>query len=317
MAHKKTLILGIFIALFFLSGKSVAQEPDSTGKTIFKKVSLTILGPYAKLYYNGVQDLDSNKHEPDGGFLIGGEASVTFGAEKYNDGTLELGWSLDTKGNLDGFMDLDFRLDKYLSTKIGHPKKTMAILKSAFSHEERYRNVPTLDLIQSSGPGGTMTLKNVPFNGMTLTAGGFLKKGSAELGTSLELGKWFKGAGSYYQKNWMAGMRLDFPVFTFVGYHHKDSVTSAYVHLKPWTPKKITGRRPNGYMEFFGSATYAYAEKKVKWDVGFLYTIPIPLLLHTKYTFATVGFATDFRTWIKGTASLDIRDWFKKRTKRR
>lgn len=319
MALLKTLILGILIALFFLSGKSVAQEPDDTPKkdsvvkkteTLKRKLAwIDIYGPYAALYYNGLQDLDSGKHEPGGGFVIGGEATVNFGAEKYKDGTLELGWSLNTDGDLDGFMDLDFVLDQKLSLKIGHPKTIMGSLKPSFFNEERYRDVTTLNLIQSSAPGGTMTLKNFPFKGLKITGGGFIKQGSSELGVVIELGKWFKGAGSYFKKNWKAGTRLDFPVFTMVAYHQKDSVTSVYLHLRPFTPKKITGRRPNGYIEFFGTSTYAYGMKKVEWDVGFFYTIPIPFLKHAKYTYARVGASTDFKSWVKVMGSLDIRGY--------
>lgn len=255
---------------------------------------LTVDGVYAGLFYKGIQNLDTGGHNPKASFVLSGEGNIKFWVGKYKDGSVHLGWLFNSTRNLDGFGGLRLPLDNRLTLELGFPEKPLAIVKNRITDEERHREIETLEMIQSSGPGATLALKlfNKKF---TLSGGAFLKNQNAELGASLKIGKWFRMGGAYYDKRWSASLRVDTKPTDVVILHMKDSATSLYAYVKPWKPQRIVSSRPLGYMDFWGAATYSHSTKKVRIEAGFYYTIPIPFLTKTDYTFVQLGGSSDFK----------------------
>lgn len=255
---------------------------------------LTVDGVYAGLYYKGIQNLDTGGHNPKSSFVLSGEGKIKFWVGKYKDGSVHIGWLFNSTRNLDGFGGLSLPLDNRLTLELGFPEKPLSIVKNRITDEERHRNIETLEMIQSSGPGATIALKlfNKKF---MLSSGAFLKNQNAELGASLKIGKWFRMGGAYYDKRWSASLRVDTKPVDVVLLHMKDSASSVYLYVKPWKPEKIVSSRPLGYMDFWGTATYSHTTKKVAVEAGFYYTIPIPFLTKTDYTFVQLGASSDFK----------------------
>jgi hypothetical protein len=289
------------------SGKDTPQIKLTLKEKKKRVLRVTIDGVYAGILYNGIQNLDTGGHNPDAALVFAGEGNVGFWVGKYKDGYVSVGWVFNSNLNLDGYGSLVLPLDRRLTMNLGFPEKTTAIVKKPVTDEERHRKIQTLDLIQSSGPGATLTLKISKF--FSLMGGAFLKNKKAELGAGLTMGKFLRLGGAYYEKQWMAAMRLTFLPVEFVAFHMKDSVTSVYAYVAPWKPKKIVSKRPLGYIDFWGEATYSWFTKKVRKVVGFFYTIPIPFLTKTDYTYVRLGASTDFHDWIGIHGGIDIRKY--------